>query len=97
MKKILISGVLLIAVLLITADVFAWSGRRGPTWIKNPSRAATINSIDAAQYNPAGLTSLEAGMYVYAGNQMGFKTKKGNRWFPQTVKNVISLQESCPM
>ena len=74
MKKILISGVILIAALLITADLFAFSGRRGPTWIKNPSRAATINHIDAAQYNPAGLTSLEEGMYLYLGNQMGFKT-----------------------
>jgi len=27
-------------------------------------------------------------------NQMGLKTKKGNQWFPQTVKNVISLQRS---
>ncbi|MBW1837824.1 MAG: recombinase family protein [Deltaproteobacteria bacterium] len=25
-------------------------------------------------------------------NQMGLKTKKGNRWYPQTVKNVIALQ-----
>jgi site-specific DNA recombinase len=27
-------------------------------------------------------------------NRLGFKTKKGNQWHPQTVKNVISLQES---
>ncbi len=27
-------------------------------------------------------------------NQMGFKTKKGNKWYPQTVKNVIALQGS---
>ncbi|MGD9246122.1 MAG: recombinase family protein [Desulfobacterales bacterium] len=27
-------------------------------------------------------------------NHMGLKTKKGNRWFPQTVKNVIVLQET---
>jgi site-specific DNA recombinase len=24
-------------------------------------------------------------------NQMGFKTKKGNQWYPQTVKNVIGI------
>lgn len=27
-------------------------------------------------------------------NHMGLKTKKGNQWYPQTVKNVIALQES---
>jgi DNA invertase Pin-like site-specific DNA recombinase len=27
-------------------------------------------------------------------NQMGFKTKKGNQWYPQTVKNTIAFHES---
>ncbi len=27
-------------------------------------------------------------------NQQGFKTKKGNQWYPQTVKNVVLLQEN---
>ncbi len=27
-------------------------------------------------------------------NHMGFKTKKGNQWFPQTVKNVVALHGS---
>jgi DNA invertase Pin-like site-specific DNA recombinase len=27
-------------------------------------------------------------------NQAGFKTKKGNQWFPQTVKNVIVIHEN---
>jgi site-specific DNA recombinase len=26
-------------------------------------------------------------------NHMGLKTKKGNQWFPQTVKNVIAIHE----
>ena len=27
-------------------------------------------------------------------NQMGFKTKKGNQWYPQTVKNVVAIHGS---
>jgi DNA invertase Pin-like site-specific DNA recombinase len=27
-------------------------------------------------------------------NHMGFRTKKGNKWFPQTVKNVIAIHGS---
>jgi site-specific DNA recombinase len=27
-------------------------------------------------------------------NQMGIKTKKGNQWYPQTVKNVVALHGS---
>jgi DNA invertase Pin-like site-specific DNA recombinase len=27
-------------------------------------------------------------------NKLGLKTKKGSQWYPQTVKNIITLQES---
>jgi hypothetical protein len=73
MKRFIGIGVCLLALTIASTDVFAWSLKRGAEFIKNPSRCATINSVDAAQYNPAGLINLQDGIYIYLGNQAAFK------------------------
>lgn len=73
MKRFIGIGVFLLALTVASSDVFAWSLKRGAEFIKNPSRCATINTVDAAQYNPAGLINLQDGLYIYLGNQAAFK------------------------
>jgi len=74
MKKFIGLGVFLLAMTLASADVFAWYSHRGVEWVKDPSRDATIDSVDAAQYNPAGLVQLADGFYGFIGNTFTFKT-----------------------
>ncbi len=73
MKRFIGISVFILALTLVSADLFAYSARRGAEWVKNPSRCATINSVDAAQYNPAGLINLQDGLYIYLGNQAAIK------------------------
>jgi len=94
MKKFIGIGVFLLAMVLVSSELFAWNSRRGVEWIKDPSRDATIDTVDAAQYNPAGLVNLATGWYVYLGDSMAFK-----RYQVTTVlggSNYRTAQDTTP-
>jgi len=80
MRKFIGIGVFFLALTVVSTDLFAWSARRGVEWVKNPSKAATISSVDAAQYNPGGLTQLTDGLSLFLGNQMAIKTYTMKYW-----------------
>ncbi len=54
------------------------------------SRAATVNSVDAAYHNPAGLTRIKDGLYLEAGNRIMTKTVALKVWGGNGEENTPS-------
>ncbi|OHD64643.1 MAG: hypothetical protein A2176_10055 [Spirochaetes bacterium RBG_13_51_14] len=69
MKKILLMlGAILFASAMIAGDVFAYNYINSTSFVRMPSRAATISTVDAVFYNPAGLVKIPDGFYTELGN-----------------------------
>lgn len=77
MKKFLVVlGVLVCAFALVSGDVFAFQEAFSVSGHRTQSRNATVGTIDAAYYNPAGLTKLQDGLFLDLGNRvLGLTTK----------------------
>ncbi len=73
MKKALVL-LCMLAMLTVGADMlFAATGHglnpyRSADWVRNPSRCAVTDSLDAITYNPAGIVKMADGFYVGLGN-----------------------------
>ncbi len=73
MKKALVL-LCMLATMVAGADMlFAATGHglnpyRSADWVRNPSRCAVTDSLDAITYNPAGIVKMADGFYVGLGN-----------------------------
>ncbi len=91
MRKILT----LIAGTLITGNLLAGglvtNTNQSAAWVRMPARNASIG-IDAAYYNPAGLTKLENGFHFSINNQTIFQTRTITSTYPYLNDRVDGVR-----
>jgi len=81
MKKAVITMGLLAMVFVVMAGGIVHNTNQSASFIRMPARDAVLG-IDAAYYNPAGMTSLSDGFHLSLSNQYITQTRKVNSTFP---------------
>ncbi|MDA3817479.1 MAG: hypothetical protein PF486_08895, partial [Prolixibacteraceae bacterium] len=74
MKKITLSLLLTLVISFSFAGGLLTNANQSTQYVRTLSRNAST-SIDAAYYNPAGLSKLDNGLYLSVHNQSIFQTK----------------------
>ena len=70
MKRFFTILAIVCAFAMVASSAFAYQEAFSTSAHRTQSRNAVVGSVDAAYYNPAGLTKLEDGLYVDVGNRV---------------------------
>jgi len=97
MKKFTVSLFsLLLAVNFAFAGGLVTNTNQSTAWARMLVRDAST-SVDAAYYNPAGLTKLQDGLYISFSNQSIFQTQTVTNSFPYLNNPVFKGTVSAPV
>ncbi|MEA3286037.1 MAG: hypothetical protein U9Q77_01490 [Candidatus Marinimicrobia bacterium] len=81
MKKMMISGLLLLFVIQVFGGGMVTNSNQSAEYMRTMNRNASIE-IDAVYFNPAAVTLLNEGMHLYLSNQTIFQTRTVVADFP---------------